>query len=283
MREDLINTTGGKIWYSVYGEDKKSIPLLVLHGGPGFLSMPEVIEELSDQRAVYFYDQLGCGRSERAKDKSFYSAENYVNELTEVRQKLGLEETYLMGFSWGTMLACLYMLEKEPQGVKGLILCGPYLSSPKWYTDQRDNIMSMPDGVRNTIKESERTSNFDGKYNEAVSQYYKKHVCRLDPWPVYLEEAFPKLNMDIYLAMWGPSEFTITGTLKDYNLLPRLKEIKEPVLLTCGDHDEAGVKTVKDYQEAFTNASMAVLPDASHMHHLEKPELFLRTVRNFLR
>ena len=43
MREDLINTAGGKIWYSVYGEDKKSIPLLVLHGGPGFLSMPEVM------------------------------------------------------------------------------------------------------------------------------------------------------------------------------------------------------------------------------------------------
>ena len=37
--------------------------------------MLEVIEEISDEREVYFYDQLGCGRSERVKDKSFYTAE----------------------------------------------------------------------------------------------------------------------------------------------------------------------------------------------------------------
>jgi proline iminopeptidase len=91
------------------------------------------------------------------------------------------------------------------------------------------------------------------------------------------------MNMDVYLTMWGPSEFTITGTLKDVDLLPELAKIKQPVLLTCGDNDEAGVKTVKDYQIAFPNASMAVLPDSSHLHHLERPHLYLRIVRDFLK
>jgi proline iminopeptidase len=89
--------------------------------------------------------------------------------------------------------------------------------------------------------------------------------------------------MDVYLTMWGPSEFTITGTLKNYDLLAQLNKIKQPVLLTCGDYDEAGVKTVKDYQLAFKNASMAVLPNSSHTHHLEKPDLFLQIVRSFIK
>ncbi|MCF7888124.1 MAG: proline iminopeptidase-family hydrolase [Candidatus Omnitrophica bacterium] len=283
MKKDFIDTENGKIWYSVYGENKKEIPLLVLHGGPGFLSMPEVIKKLSDKRPVYFYDQLGCGRSDRAADKSYYSVTNYIEELSQVREKLGLKEIYLMGFSWGTMLACSYLLEKKPSGVKGLILSGPYLSSPRWHADQRENIANLAPNLRKIIEKAEKKKDYGKKYESAMMAYYQKHVCRLRPWPKYLEDAFSQLNMDVYLTMWGPSEFTITGTLKNYDLLPKLNKIKQPVLLTCGDYDEAGVKTVKDYQMAFQNASMAVLPNSSHIHHLEKPNLFLQIVRNFIK
>jgi proline iminopeptidase len=82
--------------------------------------------------------------------------------------------------------------------------------------------------------------------------------------------------------MWGPSEFTITGTLRKLNLLPDLHEIKVPVLLVCGDHDEAGTKTVKDYQTAFSDARLAVIPNASHLHHLEQPGIFKEIVNRFL-
>lgn len=283
MKKSIINTKNGKIWYSVYGEKKKGIPLLVLHGGPGFLSMPEVVKNLSSERPVYFYDQLGCGRSDRAADKSYYSVTNYIEELVQVRKKLGLKETYLMGFSWGTMLSCSYLLEKKPKGIKGLILSGPYLSSPRWHADQRENIANLAPNLRKIIEEAEKKKDYGKKYESAMMAYYQKHVCRLRPWPKYLEDAFSQLNMDVYLTMWGPSEFTITGTLKNYDLLPKLNKIKQPVLLTCGDYDEAGVKTVKDYQMAFQNASMAVLPNSSHTHHLEKPDLFLQIVRNFIK
>ncbi|MFO8053292.1 MAG: proline iminopeptidase-family hydrolase [Candidatus Omnitrophota bacterium] len=283
MNKGFIDTKGGKIWYSVYGKKKKKIPLLVLHGGPGFLSMPEVIKNLSDQRPVYFYDQLGCGRSDKAADKSFYSVKNYINELVEVRKQLGLEKVYLMGFSWGTMLICSYLLTKKPKGIKGLLLSGPYLSSPRWHADQRENITNLASDFKKVIEDAEKKKEYGKKYEKAMMHYYQKHVCRLKPWPKYLQDAFAKLNMDVYLTMWGPSEFTITGTLKNHDLLPELAKIKQPVLLTCGDYDEAGVKTVKDYQMNFRNASMAVLPNSSHLHHLEKPELYLQIVRNFLK
>jgi proline iminopeptidase len=91
------------------------------------------------------------------------------------------------------------------------------------------------------------------------------------------------LNADVYNTMWGTSEFTMTGKLKDYDLTPRLPEIAHPVLLTCGDRDEAGVKTVKDFQQRFPNARMAVIPQASHLQQIERPEIFAAVIEDFLR
>jgi proline-specific peptidase len=90
-------------------------------------------------------------------------------------------------------------------------------------------------------------------------------------------------NADVYHTMWGASEFTMTGKLRNYDLTPRLPEIAHPVLLTCGDRDEAGVKTVKDFQQRFPDARMAVLPKASHLHQIERPEICAAVIKDFLR
>lgn len=283
MQEGMIETANGKIWYAVFGEGGKKTPILVLHGGPGFLSMSDGLESLWEERPVYFYDQLGCGKSDRAASKDFYSVGNYVAELADVRSALKLDDVYLMGFSWGCALACAYLLETKPAGVTGVVLCAPYLSSPAWDADQRRNIVLMPADIRFAIETGEKTGNYGDAYQAAMMAYYDKHVCLLSPWPASLQKAFSSLNMDVYSALWGPSEFTITGKLKDFDLTTRLSEITQPVLLTCGDRDEAGVKTVKDFQERFPDARLAVIPKASHLHQLERPEIFAAVIKDFLR
>lgn len=284
FHEDRIQTTHGKLWHCVFGADRPGVPLLVVHGGPGFLSMTETVRDLADERPVHFYDQLGCGRSDKAADPAFYSPEHYVHELAEVCEALGLDEVLLMGFSWGAILTALYLLEKQPVGVKAAMFCAPLLGAPSWDADQRENILRMPQNVQQAIQEGDRSGNFgDEAYQNAMLAYYRRHLCRLDPWPDYVQEAFGKLDMDVYGRLWGPSEFTITGKLKDYDLLPRLHDITIPVLLTCGDFDEAGVKTLKDCQLTMPSAYLAVLPNASHLHHLEKPDLFLCIIRVFLK
>ena len=282
MREGFVETANGKIWFSVYGEELRKTPLLVLHGGPGFLSMSEGMEALWEDRPVYFYDQLGCGNSDRAADADFYSVEHYVAELAEVRQALKLDEVVLMGFSWGCALACAYLLAERRTGIKGVILCAPYLSSPVWDADQRQNIARMPSEVRAAIEQGEAAGDYGEAYQAATMAYYERHLCALSPWPDSLQAASARLNEDVYHAMWGPSEFTITGKLKDFDLRERLPEITEPVLLTCGDRDEAGVATVKDFQLAFPDARMAVIPRAAHIHHIERPAIFAAVVKDFL-
>lgn len=283
MREDYISYQGKKIWYSVYGEALPQTPLLVVHGGPGFLSIPDVIADFSDDRPVYFYDQLGSGNSERADDINDYSLEYFVSELDAVIQGLQLREVILLGLSWGCGLICAYMLDKQPQFVAALILSAPYLSTPLWEECAMENISNLPETMQKIIVEAEKNQEFGADYEMATGVYYGKYLCRLDPWPDSVMASFSKLNMDVYLTMWGPSEFTVNGKLKQFDLLPRLHEITVPVLLTCGDNDEAGVKMVKDFQMAFPHGSMAVIPGAAHLHHIEQPLIYKTIVSEFLK
>lgn len=220
MREDYINYQDKKIWYSVYGETLQQTPLLVVHGGPGFLSIPDVIADFSAERPVYFYDQLGSGNSDRADDNNDYSLEYFVSELDAVIQGLQLTEVILLGLSWGCGLICAYMLDKKPQFVTALILSAPYLSTPLWEECAIENISSLPETMQKIIVEAEKNQEFGADYEMATGVYYGKYLCRLDPWPDSVTASFGKLNMDVYLTMWGPSEFTVNGKLKQFDLMP---------------------------------------------------------------
>jgi proline iminopeptidase len=67
--EGYIEVPGGRVWYRAVGEQSDAIPLLCLHGGPGFTHYYlEPLETLAEHRRVIFYDQLGCGRSDQPDD-----------------------------------------------------------------------------------------------------------------------------------------------------------------------------------------------------------------------
>lgn len=112
--------------------------------------------------------------------------------------------------------------------------------------------------------------------------YYSIHMCRLDPSPDCMNRTMEKMGYEVYEQMWGPSEFTITGTLKGYERADRLKEISVPTLFTCGRYDEATPSTTAYYHSLLPGSEIAIFEDASHQHHLEKAEEYLKVVRNFI-
>jgi len=285
IQEGYISVTGGKIRYKVLGKNKNGIPILVLHGGPGAsYDYLEPLAELADERPVVFYDQLGCGNSDKPDDTSLWTIERFVDELHQVRKALGLKKVHIIGQSWGTSLAVDYLLTKDPKGVVSLVLSGPFLSTSRWIEDQRAYIAELPKEIQEIILKCEDAGEFSSpQYQDAMMAYYKIHVCRLNPWPECLNRSFEKLNFSIYGYMWGPSEFTVTGVLKNYERVDRLKEITDPVLFTCGFYDEATPATTKYYQKNLSGSEIYIFEEASHEHHLEKPQEYLQVVRDFLR
>ncbi len=142
----MLPVEGGNIWYQIVGTGK-GLPLLTLHGGPGFPhDYLETLAALGDERPVIFYDQLGCGKSDRPSDLSLWRTGRFVRELMQLREALGLERFHLLGHSWGTMLAVEYLLAGGT-GVERLILASPALSMPRWIEDARRLRNAPPAGL----------------------------------------------------------------------------------------------------------------------------------------
>ncbi|MEE9442512.1 MAG: proline iminopeptidase-family hydrolase [candidate division Zixibacteria bacterium] len=280
--EGFVEVTGGKVWYRIVGSGSRT-PLLVLHGGPGVPSVYlKPLEALADDRPVIFYDQLGSGNSPSPTDTTLWTIERFVEEIAQVREALGLKEIHLYGHSWGTMIAVDYMLTK-PAGIRSLVLASPCLSVPRWIHDADSLLGTLPDSLQEVVRHHERENTTDTtEYQSAVMVYYEQFLARRQPWSDDLNSALEQMNQAMYSYMWGPSEFTTTGTLSDYDRTDRLGEITIPTLLTAGQFDEAAPATVEYYQSLIPGAEFALLKNCAHLTMHDDPIADIRIIREFL-
>jgi len=281
--EGYIAVPGGRIWYRIVGGGTRT-PLILLHGGPGAPSYYlNPLAALADERPVIFYDQLGAGRSDKPTDVTLWRVDRFVEELTRLRTALRLDQVHLLGHSWGTMLAVDYMLTK-PVGVRSLILASPCLSVSRWLEDAATLKKTLPESVQVVIAENESAGTFDSpEYQAAMMEYYKRYLCRRDPWPDDVNRTLTELSMSVYGTMWGPSEFTATGSLRTYERAEQLKTLSLPVLLTAGRYDEATLSTTEYYRSLIPGAKIKIFENSAHMTMQDEPDAYVQAVRDFLR
>jgi proline iminopeptidase len=281
-REGFVEVEGGRVWYRIAGGGPGT-PLLLLHGGPGIPSAYlEPLGALGDQRPVVFYDQLGCGHSPAEGDAELWTVGRFVRELARLREALGLDEVHLFGHSWGSMLAMAY-LQEHPRGVRSLVLAGPALSAPRWAADARELLGTLPADVQETIATHEEAGTTQSEeYQAAMMEYYTRYVARRQPWSPDLQRAFETMNAEVYETMWGPSEFTSTGILRDFDCTDRLGDLRMPTLVIGGQYDEAPPRTVLYYQDLIPGAELAILPGVAHVAWHDDPQAFVAVLRGFL-
>jgi len=280
--EGYADVTGGKVWYRIVGDGDKT-PLLLLHGGPGFPSYYlNPLAALSKDRPIIFFDQLGSGRSDYNNDRSLMTVDAFVEQLEQFRAALGLMEFYLYGHSWGTQLGLDYYL-KYPDHIKALVLASPALSVSKWINDAEELIATLPDSNQVAIKINVEKGTYDSpEYQQALNVYYQNFVAKKLPWDANMDSTFSQANEEIYNYMFGPSEFTVTGNLKDYERSDKLAEIDIPTLFICGEYDEARSSTVKYYQSLTPGSKFAMIEDAAHITMHDNPKQNNQVIENFL-
>ncbi|MDT8436644.1 MAG: proline iminopeptidase-family hydrolase [Gemmatimonadota bacterium] len=280
--EGYVEVEGGRVWYRVVGEGAGT-PLLLLHGGPGAPSYYlEPLAALGADRPVVFYDQLGAGRSDRPSDTTLWRVDRFVDELARVRAHLGLDEVHVLGHSWGTMLAVEYM-RTDPEGVRSLVLASPALSVRRW-TEDADRLLAMlPDSLQEAVETHEAAGTTgDPEYQAAMMEFYRRHLSLADPWPAELLRTFDEFGTEVYEYMWGPSEFTATGTLRSYEREDFLPELDLPVLFTAGRHDEATPEAAAAYRDLVPGARLEIFENSAHMTMLDEPEAYVEAIRAFL-
>jgi len=288
--EGFVPFRGGRTWYRSLAaevEDPRRLPLLCLHGGPGanWLHMTPY-EALADQRRVVFYDQIGAGNSglEEPHETALWEPELFVEEVGVVREALGLDRVHILGHSWGGMLGMQYAAGR-PDGLVSLIVESSPPSVPAWMPELERLRSELPAGVAETLTRHEEAGTTDDPEYEAASmEFYKRHVCRVDPWPDWLVECFETLdaNPEVYHSMNGPSEFHVIGTLKDWDITPQLGQIQVPTLVFSGRYDEVTPAITQAAHQAIPGSEYVVLEESSHMAQAEQPEETLALVRGFL-
>ena len=288
-----IKTAKGefKVWTKRFGNNPK-IRLLLLQGGPGCThEYWECMESFLPAEGIEFiyYDQLGTGFSDDPKDTSMWDLPRYVEEVEQVRVALGLNKDnfYLLGHSWGGILAMEYAL-KYQDNLKGLVISNMMASCPE-YGKYADEVLAkqMDPKVLDTIRMIEARGDFENpKYMELLMpNFYAKHICRipLDQWPDAVNRSFGKLNQSLYVTMQGPSEFGIGGKLKNWDVKAKLPTIQVPTLSIGATHDTMDPEHMKWISTAVQKGRFLLCPNGSHMCMWDDQEHYFPGLISFLK
>jgi len=267
------------------------IKLLLLHGGPGAThEYFECFDSFLPAEGIeyFYYDQLGSAYSDQPNDNDLWTTERFVEEVEQVRQALGLDSTnfYLLGHSWGGILAMEYAL-KYQQHLKGLIISNMMASCPE-YTAYAENVLAkqMDPAVVKEIKSLEARKQYDSpRYMELLGpNFYEKHILRMPEadWPDPVNRAFAHMNKNIYVLMQGPSEFGLSGRLEKWDRKADLKNIRVPTLVIGAQYDTMDPAHMKWMSTQVQNGSYLYCANGSHMDMYDDQNTYMNGLIKFL-
>ena len=290
-----ISTPKGefKVWTKRVGTNP-TMKVLLLHGGPG--GTHEVYDccdgYLPAEGIEYiYYDQLGSYFSDQPSDTSLWNIERFVDEVEQVRIALGLnsENFYLLGQSWGGILAMEYALKHQDK-MKGLIISNMMASAPEYNTYAQEVLGPQLDPeVLKEVQELEANNDFSNpRYMELLMEhYYTEHLLRLpvDQWPQSVNLAFRHMNPEVYVYMQGPSEFGMYGdaTLKNWDVTGELPKLSLPTLVIGASFDTMDPKHMEWMAGQVQNGRFLLCPEGSHLSQYDDQKTYFEGLIKFIK
>ncbi|MGF1532382.1 MAG: proline iminopeptidase-family hydrolase [Bernardetiaceae bacterium] len=278
---------GYQVWTKKTG-DNPAIKVLLLHGGPALThEYMKAVDPFFAEVGIefYHYDQLGSHHSDQPENDSLWTIERFVEEVEQVRQALGLDADnfYLMGNSWGGLLAMEYAL-KYQQHLKGLIICNMTADFDRYAAYNAKLRSQLPDTLLARFEVYEKAGQFgDSTYQALVFEhYYKKHILRSDVWPEEVMQSFAHINQHVYAYMQGPSEFVPGGILAGWSVWDRLPEIRIPTLTVGAKYDTMNPEEMEQMSQLVQNGSYLYCPNGSHLAMWDDQEAFMSGVVGFI-
>ena len=288
IREGYMPFLEYKTYYRVVGKNTgNKKPLVLLHGGPGsthnyFEVLDRIAEE--DGRQLVMYDQIGCGNSYVENRPDLWNSKVWIEELIELRKHLGLDEIHLLGQSWGGMQTLEYVCNYKPEGLKSIILSSTLPASGLWAEEAQRMIAQMPQDMQDAIKKATESGDYSSpEYQAAEAEYMRQHcageVTENDPECLRRPK---KAGRESYVVGWGPNEFTPLGTLKDYDVIDQLGDIKEPALIINGGNDLCTPYVAKFMYDRIPNSEWELFRTCRHMCFVEDNDHYVEVLKKWM-
>ncbi|WP_433871342.1 proline iminopeptidase-family hydrolase [Saccharopolyspora sp. CA-218241] len=281
MVEGKVRVPGGEVWYRRMGGG--GVPLLLVHGGPGYPSDPlfEAFEPLAREREVIWYDQLGVGRSDPIDEPSLLVVDRFLDELGAVVDGLGLDRPHVYGHSWGAMLGLQFAAQRAPDWTS-LVCANGVASVPRFQREVRDLLAALPGEVLDrTFGRELRGATDDPDYRVAQEEYLRACVVRTAA--VHLDPA--RMSATTFRTLVGHADYHVTGTLREWDVFDELDRIRVPTLVLGGEFDECVPAHLADIARRIPDAEHVTQPGAAHMGYLEAEPLrgeYLAIIRDYL-
>lgn len=284
IREGFVPIRGHRFYWKSVGDPGGAGTIVTLHGGPG--GTHDYLAPFSDLAShgfrVVFYDQLGCGRSDLPSDEGEYSIDRDVEDLEAFRQALGVDRMHLVGSSYGGLLAIAYALA-HPTPLRSLTIASGLADVPLAVREMGRLCRELPPPLPSFLDGHGARGEFQHpEYLAAVGEFYRRHLCRLSPWPAELQYTIDHGNSPKYRVMNGPNEFTITGTIRDWDATPRLAEIRVPTLVTVGRYDECTPAVAESIHRGIPGSRLALYARSSHTAFWEERTRYMELLADFL-
>ncbi|MBV8851963.1 MAG: proline iminopeptidase-family hydrolase [Sinobacteraceae bacterium] len=279
------------VWTKRVGNNPR-IKVLLLHGGPG--ATHEYFEAFDSYFPAagieyYYYDQLGSAYSDQPDQPALWELQRFVDEVEQVRRALKLEADnfYLLGHSWGGILALEYAL-KYQRNLKGLVISNMVASVPAYNEYAHKVLMpAMDQQALAEIQNLESAGKFDDpRYTELLMQhYYVVHILRMPPdqWPDPVLRAFNKLNKKIYIPLQGPSEMGASGKLLKWDRTADLSKITVPTLAIGARYDTMEAAQMQKIARSVRKGRYLFCPNGGHFALYDDQKIYMNGVIQFLR
>lgn len=280
---------GTKIFYDVDGQGfevdgdrvKEKPVVFVIHGGPGgcHITFKPYLDELTKSAQLIYIDQRGCGFSEKDTSDNYTLVQN-VEDIEALRRHLGLEKIWILGHSYGGIVAMSYAVKYE-KNLSGLILAATspsysFLEKAKKHVEQHGNAeqIAMADllweGQFETIEQLQ-------EYDKVMGPLYSKVIAEADPKTVATVKR-PPFERNVEAVNKGFSEF-----LRVYDVRQELKDLQIPALILAGYHDWITSRSEsEEIHELISDSELHILKDSSHSLFADENALTIQLMSDFL-
>ncbi len=278
------------VWTKRVGNNPR-IKVLLLHGGPAAThEYFEAFDSYLPRAGIeyYYYDQLGSAYSDQPDEPALWDLPRFVEEVEQVRKALKLDRGsfYLLGHSWGGLLALEYAL-KYQQNLKALIISNMVPSIPEYNRYAHSVLMpAMDQKALAEINQLEAAGKYeDPRYDDLLTRYfYVQHILRMpaDRWPDPVVRSFSKLNRKIYVPMQGPSEMGASGKLVAWDRTADLPKITVPTLSIGARYDTMQPAQMEQLAHTVRHGRYLFCPNGSHMALYDDQQVYMNGLLQFI-
>jgi proline iminopeptidase len=274
----LLRSGNDLIHVKVFG---KGAPLLVINGGPGMSceGFVALAEKLSAQNQVFLYDQRGTGQSRLAKvDSSTVTIALMVQDIETIRKYFKIKSWTVFGQSFGGMLASFYAAT-YPQRTRGLIL------SASGGVDM-DLFSSLNITARLTATERDSLAFWNARIAAGDTSFHARLQRGRFLAPAYL---YDKSYVPVIAQRLTQGNAAINALVFqdmrriNFDCKPALRNYQKPVLILQGTDDIIDVKIAEKAHYLLKQSSLVLLPQCGHYGWLDQPELYYKSIGDFLK